>query len=78
MKAPLNRIWQRIHQTALQLAHQKSVPSTRHAKAIVLQIVREEGDELPTGYTVASLAEELRRATQFQPPEPAQADERAG
>jgi hypothetical protein len=78
MKAPLNRIWQRIHQTAMELAHHKSVPSARHAEAIVLQIVREEGDELPSGYTVASLAEELRRATQFQPPTPSPANEGAG
>ncbi|HKU68034.1 MAG TPA: hypothetical protein VJP85_09675 [Candidatus Baltobacteraceae bacterium] len=69
MRAPVDRIWQRIHQTAVKLAHQKSLPSARHAEAIVLQLVREENLDLPDDQTVTSLAEELRRATQFQPPQ---------
>ncbi len=62
-----DRIWQRMHETAVQLAQEKSVPSARHAEAIVTQIVREERVDVPEGHTTASLAEELRRATQFQP-----------
>lgn len=67
MASPPDRVWERIHKTARELAKKKSLPSTRHAEAIVLQIAREEDAQLPEDYTVASLAEELRRATQFQP-----------
>jgi hypothetical protein len=67
MNRALDRLWQRIHETAMSLALQKSLPSPRHAEAIILQILREEDVQLPDDYTVASLAEELRRATLFQP-----------
>lgn len=67
MTSPVDRIWQRIHQMAMQLAQQRSLPSARHAEAMVLQMVREENIELPDGHTVTSLADELRRATQFHP-----------
>jgi hypothetical protein len=69
MTSSQDRIWQRIHQMARQLAQHKSLPSARHAEAIVLQMVREENIELPDGQTVTSLADELRRATQFHPPQ---------
>ena len=67
MASPPDRVWERIRKTARELAHKKSVPSARHAEAIVLQIVREENAHLPEDHTVALLAEQLRRATQFQP-----------
>ncbi|HEY9179879.1 MAG TPA: hypothetical protein VIO32_04115 [Candidatus Baltobacteraceae bacterium] len=63
-----NRLWQRLNLTAQQLAQDKSLPSTRHAEAIIAQILREEGAAIPEDYTVASLAEELRRATRHCPP----------
>lgn len=62
MNRALDCLRRRIHETASALALQKSVPSRRHAQAIVLQILREERLQLPENYTVASLAEELRRA----------------
>jgi hypothetical protein len=69
MTSSADRIWQRIHQMAMQLARDKSLPSARHAEAIVLQMVREENIDLPDEHTVSSLADELRRATKFHPPQ---------
>ena len=66
MTYAFDRVWERINNTAVDLAKRKSVPSTRHAEAIVLQIIREEAADLPTEHTVSSLAEELRRATHYQ------------
>lgn len=74
MASPLDRVWERIHKTARELAQKKSLPSARHAEAIVLQIVREEDAQLPKDFSVTSLADELRRATQFQPRSRVRAD----
>jgi hypothetical protein len=61
MGTPANRVWERIQETARMLAEQKSLPSLRHAEAIVSQIVREESIELPPAYTMATLARALLR-----------------
>jgi len=66
MTYTFDRVWERINKTAVDLAKKKSLPSARHAEAIVLQIIREEAAELPAEHSVASLAEELRRAMHYQ------------
>lgn len=57
------RIRRHINAMAYELAQQQSIPSTRHAQAIVEHIIRKEGGSVPPGHTVASLAKELLAAT---------------
>lgn len=61
MGTPADRVWERMRQTARMLAFKRSLPSLRHAEAIVSQIVREESIELPPPHTIATLARELLR-----------------
>jgi Xaa-Pro aminopeptidase len=60
MEISADRVWERIQKTASELARRKSVPSERHAEAIVMHILREEGMELPSHDTIASLGKVLR------------------
>jgi hypothetical protein len=62
MDTPSDSFWMHIQATARELARQQSIPSARHAEAIVQHIVRKEGASLPDGHTPASLAAELVRA----------------
>jgi len=55
-------IWEHLDATARELARQQSIPSARHAEAIVAQIIRKEHTAVPAGHTAASLAKELVRA----------------
>lgn len=61
MSTPADRVWQRIHEAAHELSQQKSLPSARHAEAIVWQILREENIEPPPYDVISALAEDLRR-----------------
>jgi hypothetical protein len=62
MDTRANGLWKHIHATARELARQQSIPSARHAEAIVEQIIRKERSAIPAGHTAASLAKELVRA----------------
>lgn len=60
-----DRVWHRIHLAAQQLAKDKSIPSTRHAEAIVAQILREEDAAIPADSSMRELSEELRRISRY-------------
>jgi hypothetical protein len=68
MSTPAERVWERIRETAAKLAAERSLPSIRHAQAIVAHIIRAEAAELPPHHTVASLAEELLRLVALRKP----------
>jgi hypothetical protein len=57
------RVWERVQKAASELAQRKSVPSERHAEAIVMHILREEGMEIPPQDMIASLGRLLRSAS---------------
>lgn len=60
-----DRVRRRIHLAAQRLAKDKSIPSARHAEAIVAQILREEHAAIPEDSSVSALAEELRRISRY-------------
>jgi hypothetical protein len=61
VNTPAERVWERINETAGKLAAEKSMPSPRHAQAIIAQILRAEAVGLPPQHTIESLADELIR-----------------
>jgi hypothetical protein len=62
MEMAASGIWKHIDAAACELARQQSIPSARHAEAIIAHIVRKECAAMPAGHTAASLAKELVRA----------------
>jgi hypothetical protein len=61
VNTPADRVWERIGETASKLAAMRSLPSQRHAQAIVAHIIRAEAVELPPKHTLETLADELLR-----------------
>lgn len=66
MDTPADGIWSQIDAAARELARQQSIPSARHAEAIVEHILRKLRATVPDGHTATSLAKELVRAVLSQ------------